>query len=149
MLLVMAVGLLALLLVGCGGKEPVSEANLKVASIADKVVELPNNPELRQLVSTVTVVNRDEVTLKDIRVTVEYSEQVQEYAEGPADYGYVGNTTLEPGESFEYISRQPIKASGLNNGKLPDDWSVLSKITLTWQDEEGRTGTDVIELTAE
>lgn len=149
LVLIVAVTLFALLLAGCGGKEPVSEAEIKVASIADKVVELPNNPELRQINSTITVVNKDEVTVKDVRVTVEYSQQVQEHAEGPSDFGYVGNTTLEPGESFEFISRQPIKASGLDNGKLPNDWSVLAKITLSWQDENGQTGTNVIELSAE
>jgi len=148
-ILVVAITLFALLLAGCGGKDPVSEAELKVASIADKVVELPNNPELRQIKSTVTVVNRDETTVKDVRVTVEYSEQVKEHAEGPADSGYVGNTTLEPGESFEFISRQAIKASALDKDKLPNDWSVLAKITLNWQDEKGQSGTDVIELTAE
>lgn len=148
LILVVAMTLFALLLAGCGGKAA-SETEIKVASIADKVVELPNNPELRQINSTVTVVNKDEVTVKDVRVTVEYSEQVKEHAEGPSDFGYVGNTTLEPGESFEFISRQPIKASALDKGKLPNDWSVLAKITLNWQDENGQTGTDVIELSAE
>lgn len=142
-----AVAMLALVLAGCGGKDKASQVEVKVISIGDKVVELPNDPELRQINSTVTVANRDEVLVKDVRVAVDYSDQVEEIAAGPADFGYIGDTTLAPGESFEFICRQPIKAGSLAKDKLPDDWSVLATITLTWQDEAGQTGSDVIELT--
>lgn len=145
--MVAALALFAMILVGCG-QQPVSEAQVKVTTFADKVEQLPNNPEWKQIKTTVTVANKDEVKVKDVRVAVEYSDHIKKIAVNEPDFGYIGNTTLEPGEKLEYISRIAVKADALKKDTIPDDWpSVLASITLTWQEEDGRTGSETLELT--